>query len=338
MPLFPRPAAIRNTAGAQFGWVHRRDMLALLAVPVVAAAAKPASVTGQRCRVTAWMSGDAGEALLDAAAIQASVQGQSAKVVAVRGPDSPLLLMVVLDLTGDMALIGPARDSLKQAVGELKPHDWVALMRAQDGLRVLADPEPARDALLAQLDTFETTGRAALLEAVQPAAALAERVLHRSPIRIAVLFLTDSNIYNYREDYTNPVVNPSDSRDLSRRFPEALVREKTARLAATLNAFDAPVFIQHLAWLRDPLNAAYQSGLQQVAEATGGSAAFSRAQADVPVDVAQMVQKIANHWAIDLELPAATPRTFSVLLAVAGREIQYRTKFTLAPHGKETKS
>lgn len=283
-----------------------------------------------RCRVTAWL----GDPPLTASEVKATVEGAEARVLSVRDPASPLLLNVVLDLTGDMALIGPAREALKAELAALSSNVWVSLLRAQDGLRVLSDPGPERNAVNAQLDALETTGRAGLLEAVMPAAELAERILRRSPIRTAMLFLTDSNIYNYREDYTNPVVNPSDSRDLSRRFPEALIREKTAKLAAALNTTDVPVFVHHLAYLRDRLNEAYQTGLQQVAEATGGYAAFSRAPGDIAGDLSQMIKKIASEWAVDLELPAGTKRTYSVQLSVEGREIQYRTKYTLAVHAK----
>lgn len=312
--------------------MRRRDLLGLLAVASLKAAdgAAGAPPAMGSCRVTAWL----GDPPLDAASVKATVEGNEAKVLAVRDSASPLLLNVVLDLTGDLALIGPARVALKSGLAALSSNVWVSLLRAQDGLRVLSDPGPDRSAVNAQLDALETTGRAGLLEAVLPAAALAERILRRSPIRTAVLFLTDSNIYNYREDYTNPVVNPSDSRDLSRRFPEALIREKTAKLAAALNATDVPVFVHHLAWLRDRLNEAYQAGLQQIAEATGGHAAFSRAPGDISGDLSQMVRKIASEWAVDLELPAGTKRTYSVQLSVEGREIQYRTKYTLAPRAK----
>jgi hypothetical protein len=305
----------------------RRQLLGLLAAAAALPAADkpPSPAAALRCRVTAWL----GDPPLDPATLKATVEGRGAKIVGIHDPASPLLLLIVLDLTGDLALISPARDALKSELQALPANVWVALLRAQDGLRVLADPGPGRAAAIAQLDA---------LEAVEPAAALAERILRRSPVRTAVLFLTDSSIYNYREDYTNPVINPSDSRDLSRRFPDALIREKAAKLAATLNAFDVPVFIQHLAFLRDRLNEAYQTGLQQIAEATGGSAAFSRAPGDIPGDVGQMLKKIASLWALDLELPAGTPRTYSVQLTAAGREIQYRTRFTLAARGKEPKS
>jgi len=312
--------------------MRRRELLGLLAAASLTASegASSNAAPGGRCRVTAWL----GDPPLNAGSIKATVEGEAAKVLAVRDPASPLLLNVVLDLTGDIALIGPAREALKTEIAALSSNVWVALLRAQDGLRVLTDPGPDRAGVNSQLDALDTTGRAGLLEAVQPAAELADRILHRSPIRTALLFLTDSNIYNYREDYTNPVVNPSDSRDLSRRFPEALIREKTAKLAAALNATDVPVFVHHLAWLRDRLNEAYQAGLQQIAEATGGSASFSRAPGDIAGDVSQIFKKILSHWAVDLELPAGTKRTYSVQLSVEGREIQYRTKYTLAPHAK----
>jgi len=313
----------------------RRQILGLLTALALPAAEKPTPpAAALRCRVTAWM----GDPPLPAASLKAVVDGRDAKIAGLRDPASPLLLHVVLDLTGDLALISPAREALKSALQELPDNVWVSLLRAQDGLRVLADPAPVRAAAIAQLDALDTTGRAGLLETIEPAEALAERILRRSPVRTAIFFLTDSNIYNYREDYTNPVINPSDSRDLSRRFPEALIREKASKLAAVLNVFDVPVFIQHLAWLRDRLNSAYQTSLQQIAEATGGSAAFSRAPGDIPGDIGQMIKKITSLWAVDLELPAGTPSIYTVQLSAAGRDIQYRTRFTLPPRRKEPKS
>ena len=309
----------------------RRELLGLLAAVSLPASegASNAAPSG-RCRVTAWL----GDPPLDASEVKATVEGREAKVLAVRDPASPLLLIVVLDLTGELSLIVPARAALKTEIAALSSNVWVSLLRAQDGLRVLTDPGTDRSAINVQLDALEITGRAGLLEAVQPAADLAERILHRSPIRTAILFLTDSNINNYREDYTNPIVNPSDARDLSRKFPDALIREKAAKLASALNVTDIPVFVHHLVWLRDRLNGAYQTGLQQIAEATGGIASFSRAPGDIAGDVSQMFRKIRSHWAVDLELPAGTQRTYSVQLSVEGREIQYRTKYTLAAHAK----
>src|ERR1035441_2458795 len=147
----------------------RRQLLGLLAAAAALPAAdKPSSPTAVlRCRVTAWL----GDPPLDAATIKATVEGRGAKIVGIHDPESPLLLLIVLDLTGDLALISPARDALKSELQALPADVWVALLRAQDGLRVLADPGPGRAAAIAQLDALETSGRAGLLEAVEPAQA-----------------------------------------------------------------------------------------------------------------------------------------------------------------------
>ena len=130
------------------------------------------------------------------------------------------------------------------------------------------------------------------------------------------------------------MINMSDTRDLSRRFPEALVREKTAKLASVLSELDAPVFVVHLAFLRDTLNEAYQTGLRQMAEATGGQAEFCRAVGDIGETVKAMLGRIRDSWAIDVEIPPGTPRSFSVQLSAEGVDLQYRTRFT-ARSGKE---
>ena len=82
--------------------------------------------------------------------------------------------------------------------------------------------------------------------------------------------MTDSEVRNYREDFTNPVINSSDSRDLSRRFPEGLIRERISRVTTSLSRFQTPISIVHLRYSRDRLDEAYQNGLLQMAQLTGG--------------------------------------------------------------------
>ena len=118
----------------------RRQLIGLLAAAAALPAAdKPSSpAAALRCRVTAWL----GDPPLDPATVKATVEGRGAKIVGIHDPASPLLLLIVLDLTGDLALISPARDALKSELQALPANVWVALLRAQDGLRVLADPGP----------------------------------------------------------------------------------------------------------------------------------------------------------------------------------------------------
>ena len=290
----------------------------------LAAAATPG--TSFPLRVPAWTANV--ETPLKAPEVEATVEGRKAKVRGVRGPKDDLLLMVVLDLTGDMTLVDPGREALAAQVQALPANVWCGLLRSQDGLRVLVDPSPDRQALLDALPGLQVTGRAGLLETAESAAQLASSVLEKTPVRVAVLYLTDSNIYNYREDYTNPVINYSDSRDLSRRFPEALIREKTAKLCETLAGWQAPLFIVHLAFLRDRLNEAYQTGLQQMAETTGGLAWFCRSVQDIGFEVEQAFLRIRRMWYVDVEAPGNVPKTFTVALK-NGSELQHRTKYAL---------
>lgn len=295
--------------------------LPLAAVPAVLAENRPF------CRAAAWVASENGAA--PAMQWSATVQGRQAKVLRVRPPQDPLIVMLVMDVTGDLTLVDPAREAAVNAVQSLPPNAWVALLRAQDGLRTLIDPTPDREAVIGAIKSLQVSGRAGLLESVEPADRIASAILRKSPVRLAVLFITDSDIHNYREDYTNPVVNYSDTRDLSRRFPEALVREKTSKLALTLAASAAPLFVVHLAFLRDRLNEAYQTGLRQMADASGGEALFCRSVAEVPTSVAAAFEKITSHWAIDIEIPEGAPKQFTVALSAGGPPVRSRSSFAL---------
>lgn len=303
---------------------RRRFVPLLLAAPA-ALAQRSSSLR----RVTAWTT-NGGGALSPGelkSSISAVVEGSPAKAARIKGPESDLLLFVVLDLVGDLAFVDPARQSLISEIRGLPAHVWPAILRAQDGLRVAADPAPDPADAIAAIENTQIGGRAGLLETVEPAVRLADSLITRNPVRVAILYVTDSSIYNYREDYTNPVINPSDSRDLSRRFPEGLIREKSTTLANSLAAFDVPVFIVHLAFLRDRLNEAYQNGLQLMAETTGGSLSMCRTPNDVPGVIAAALTRIREHWAIDLEVPDTVPRNFTVQLSAPNVTFQHRTRF-----------
>jgi len=300
----------------------RRTHLLLLAAAAAAAPKPPAGPRGRRRRVAAWFaSGDPGS-------LQATVEGRQAAIERILSPQDGLILLLVLDLAGDITRIEAARSAAASSIEQLPPYAWPAILSAQDGLRVLADPSPDRAAAITALQNAPTTGRAGFLETVADAARLAAALAHKAPVRTAVLFLTDSDIGNYREDFTNPVINYSDTRDLSRRFPDALIREKSARLAAALAPSEAPVFAVHLAFLRDRLNEAYQTGLQQIVEATGGQAWFCRNLTEIPDAITAAFQRILAMYAIDLRLPEGLPKTVTLHLSSPGADLQYRTRLT----------
>jgi hypothetical protein len=238
------------------------------------------------------------------------------------------MLLVVFDVVGDLARVDPARESLIAAMEKASPSVYVGLLRAQDGLRVVLDPTGDRQAVTEAIRAIPVSGRPGLLDTIEQAAELADSVLAKTTVRMAVLYITDSDIYSYRDDYTNPVINSSDSRDLSRRFPEGLVREKISKIESRISALDATLFIAHLAYAPDRLNEAYQTGLLQLAQVTGGSAVFCRSPADVSDAITQMFTRIANHWAVDVKLPERPLKSVQVQLEGA-TGLSYRSRFVL---------
>ena len=71
---------------------------------------------------------------------EAALNGKAVPVTAQLGPGSDQVILVVLDLTGDLTLVEAAKQALIAEVSKLAPNAWVGLLRTQDGLHVLADP------------------------------------------------------------------------------------------------------------------------------------------------------------------------------------------------------
>lgn len=266
---------------------------------------------------------------LDRAAFKATLDGNPAKVLGVRGPKDDLVLLVVLDLTGDQTLVDTARAALTHGLGALAMNHWVALLKSQDVLQVAQDPTPDREKIAAAISEYAATGKAGLLTTIESAAAIGDSLLTRSNVRVAVLYVTDSNIYNYREDFTNPVINSSDSQDLSRRFPDQLIREKMQKLSDSLASSETPLFFVHLNYFSDPINEAYQRGLMQLAEESGGIGAFCRSRGEIPEAVGKIVSAAATHWSVAVELRGAKARTATVDLLNGDRDVPNRARFSL---------
>jgi len=235
---------------------------------------------------------------------EAALNGKVVHVTAQLGPSSDEVILVVLDLTGDLTLVEAAKKALIAEVSKLAPNAWVGLLRTQDGLHVLADPGANRQPLTDAVRSLSNSTEPDLLETVQPALELADGLMRKSPVRVAVLYITDGSIYGYREDYTNPVINESDPHDLSRRFPEALINAKISKLVEASSSLEAPLFVVHLNYRRDRLNIAYQNGLETLADATGGKGDICRSVAEVPEAISAMFARISSAWRLTLALPA----------------------------------
>lgn len=285
-------------------------------------------------RLSMWTNEGAPVAAKD---LTVNIDGVKAKLNRLGTPADPLLLHVVLDLVGDLTLVDPAREAL---IGEInKTTALVSLLRAQDGLRVLRDPGTSKVNLEETLRGMAIVGRAGLLDTIAPAAALSDAVLRGARVRSAVLFVTDSVITNYREDYTNPVVNSSDANDMSRRFPEGLIKEKVRQIKEELATTLSPVFIVHLNFLHDRLNEAYQTGLLDLANATGGAAEFCRTSSDIPVQIERAFARLSTLQVADIEVrPGRKPHPLKIAVTGQGIPLQFRPSYMpVVPTGKDGK-
>lgn len=302
-----------------------RALLLALLIPGLLAAADARRAPRTQLRVAAPEQ----DPPLDRAAFKATLDGSPAKVLRVRGPKDDMVLLVVLDLTGDLTLIDSARPALIEKLSALPKNNWVAVLKSQDVLQVVQDPTPDREKTAAAIRDYAATGKAGLLTTVESASAVGDSLLNRSNVRVAVLYVTDSNIYNYREDFTNPVINSSDSQDLSRRFPDQLIREKMQKLSDGLASSETPLYFVHLNYFSDPINEAYQRGLLQLAEESGGAGVFCRSRGEIPEAVEKIVSAAATHWSVAVELRSVKSRTASVDLINGDRDVPNRARFSL---------
>ena len=303
-------------------------VLLWLALDTVAAPPQP-RIT--QLRIPVWLDAAPGRDL-SARDFTASIDGASSRVLRVQCPDDDLVLLLVLDLSsGDLTLVDPAKETLAAEIRKLPLNAVIGLLRAQDGLEVLNDPTADRDAIATLIAEQTLSGKTGLLATIDTAGHIADAMLQKSAARVAILYVTDGDVRNYREDFTNPVINSSDSHDLSRRFPETLVQEKIAKLDAVLAAEQAPVFIVDLGQHGDRLNEAYQNGMKQLAETTGGAAFFSRSTTEIPEAVRRSFDAVASHYSLTLDLPPHVSRRpqIRVNLAEEGRSLTYRTRIVL---------
>ncbi len=273
-----------------------------LILALLAAASALGTVQAQTATVSipAWVEEDH---CGPAPKFEATFNGKPAPVISQLGPASDQILLVVLDFNGEASLVETAKQALLAEISKLPSNAWVGLLRDQDGLHVLADPSPNRQLLLEATKDVASIGKPGLFETVSPALALADSIMRKSRVRVSVLYITDSNIYNYREDYTNPVINGSDPHDLSRVFPDALIQDKISKLVGEADDLEAPLFVVHINYRGDTLNESYQNGLLALADATGGKGQVCRSVGEVPDAISAAFARISTAWRLTLAVP-----------------------------------
>lgn len=308
----------------------------LILICLAAFAAPPPKGEPAQIRIPVWAEGGK---LIAATDLQATIGGADARILDIKAPGDDQIVLVVLDLSGDVALADPAKEALISRIRSLPDSTWVGLLRAQDGLSVLLDPTPDRDAAVQAIRTLPVTGRAGLLDTAEAIGKIADSMAAKSAVRLAILYITDSTVENYREDFTNPVINSSDSHDLSRKFPEALIQQRIAKLEGNLSLQQTPLFIVHLRYRTDRLNEAYQSGLKRLAETTVGKSVFCRSSAEIPDAIGKAFESISSEYSVALAVPAQIRSPRIEIRVTANSEegqyaLVYRTRLALRGSNK----
>jgi hypothetical protein len=261
-------------------------------------------------------------------AFRVKVDGKEAPLVGVRGPGEDLILFVVLDLSGEPTLVDTAKQALAAQLAEALVNHWVTVLKAQDVLRVLVDPTADREAVRTAIESYPAAGKAGLLNTVETVQRMADRVANRAGVRTAVLYVTDANVYNYREDYTNPVINRSDQRDLSRKFPDELIREQMQKLSARLARYETPLYVVQINFLPDVINETYRRGVLQLAAESGGEGVFCRSRAEIAEEIARVWKAAAGHWELRVKYEGDHRRPATVDVYHGEQDIPNRARFT----------
>ncbi|HET8548695.1 MAG TPA: hypothetical protein VFL57_11850 [Bryobacteraceae bacterium] len=289
-----------------------------------AAAPKPAPRT-----VRVPVAAEAPDGALKREQIAARVNGAGTRVTRLSGPADDIVLLLVFDLAGDLAVADAAKAAVSERVHALPANAYAGVMRANEGLRVALDPTGDREKIAGAVQNVPVGGKAAFLDSVAQASQVADAVTARSGVRTAVVYITDSFAGNYREDFTNPVINESDHRDLSRRFPEGLIREKITTIERSLATVQAPVFFVHLNHRTDRLSEAYQAGMMQIAAASGGVGVFCRSTVEVADAVSRVFDAALGRSLAWVQVPPKTAKNVVVELEAEGWQLNYRSRFVL---------
>ena len=245
-------------------------------------------------KTAVWHEGSAQE-------MAVSLGGEVAAVRSVQTGDDHLILLLVMDTVKFPDRVDAVRDALVAKLTSLGPKYFAGVMSAQDGLRVILDPVRGRGKLSEKLQSLDVRGLPGLMDVVEQVSEIADQTLASAEVRVAVLFVTDGEIEDYRGDYTIPVVNPSDSSDLSRRFRGQLILERIRSIVDRLEGAQAPLFFLHLARQYDDLNEVYQNGISEFSQTTGGRAVFVRGVQEIPAVVGQLLDEIAEHSVVTID-------------------------------------
>ncbi|MBP7865683.1 MAG: hypothetical protein KA419_07005 [Acidobacteria bacterium] len=323
-------------------WVFRRVVVTGLflgwaVATLTAQGGAPVSGTIKVPVCAATRSGDPG---LDLAAgdFDVRLDGKPIEVESFLGSESPMAILLALDVTGDRLGIETVRAELVRFVEVLPPNVQVLLMTLNDGARMIQPNTADRGKLTQAIRSCATTGHPGFLESVEAVARFADNLLKRNPVRIATLVVTDSNVRLYRRQYTTadfstaaedlrgalrafaaplfilrvpvqpvetltselPVGTPGYSQD--RGFSSR--QEGVIRTEPTVDGAPQPAMTKRFA--SEVPNRTYEGVLHDLAEQTGGRAEFPLDEKGISTALASLLRRIHAVYVLEVR-PGSAP-------------------------------
>jgi hypothetical protein len=305
-------------------------LLLIVATPAFAQKNKADATPKTLLKIPVWVEENDGKFWLDGnrQEFKVFVEEKEAPIKSFQTPRSSTILLIVFDTVADLARVDQARTALTEAINTIGQNYWIGLLKAQDGLSVIQEPTADHAQLVEKIQAIQVNGKAGLLDTLEQVSNLADGMMQKARVRVAILYVTDSGIANYRADYLNPVVNSSDSGDLSRRFSDRAIQEQMSRQSVALSEFTSPIFILHLSYRTDSLNLAYQSGLEKIAEASGGLTLFSRTSDDVKPLLDTMLTRIRSAYLLGVDQPTIKRNAVKIRVEVKKTNGQSPGKIT----------
>ena len=229
------------------------------------------------------------------------------KVNFLLNPDSPVLIPLVFDTTGDLTYIDAMRKELCRFVDSLPPAIQLMVLTANDGLKVVQNNTSDKELLKKAILNYSIKGYPGFLENFLSVSEAMNKLVMKNNIKICPIFITDSDIYKYRKQYTSADLNT-----------------EAERIQNKLTENYVPIFVLRLpSGGNDTFARNYEGLMRELARATGGEAEFPMGVSGVSTALAGTLHRIHGLYVVGWESDQLKPgKQHKVKITVTGPDGQ----------------
>jgi VWFA-related protein len=236
-------------------------------------------------------------------------------------PDAPVLIPLVFDTTGDLTYIDAMRKELCRFVDNLPPIIQLMVLTANDGLKVVQNNTSDKELLKKAILNYSIKGYPGFLENFLSVSDAINKLVMKNKIKVCPIFITDSDIYKYRKQYTSADLNT-----------------EVDRIKGKLKESFVPIFVLRLsAGNNDTFSRNYEGLMRELARTTGGEAEFPMGVAGVSTALAGTLHRIHGLYVVGWESDRIQPgKEHKVKITVQGPDgqeldakIEYQDSFEI---------